>query len=371
MWSALYRSTQLTGHKRGLESDDDACDNEDEYIDVPDLGNPEESTAEQVRLLKASLESGMMPRLYRFNEGKPSTKVLDTLKVVQFIESVFSKPSLDVNKSSALREWGIRTLTLPNVKFPVDIETMRRFETSVLFDPSREYNQFAPLTEIWSELKRKGVITEELIVSIKQHFKSYCSTQRRKVSVYSNLILSRKEGEKSFVQKLHCDHSFGAGNELVLAIDLSGNQLKTRYYAGSINVKGFNKHLGQTGAQNARLMNVETGRGQCRTSLGRAYNLLLEACVQDKPIRYVEADAPCVIFDAGGLHSGNAVASPGPRVFFTIRTDHFHAAYGQYVRDRGDQDVWFPQKPIETLFELEADAHADCNRVIDKHSTEN
>ena len=321
------------------------CDREQEDIEV---GNPDESTDSQKRILEGALQMSLLARLYRRTSSGFETTELDASKVIRFVEGVFSDP-IDVSKTESLREWGIRTLR-PSTAFPVKVKTRWKFEKNQSFDTSREYNQFAPLPDLWEELNHMGVITPDLIRSIQDHFESFKANRGEQVTVYSNLILSRRPGEKSYIQKLHCDHTFGPGNELVLAIDLSGAKLRTRYYAGSTNVRGFNEQLEKTAPKNTRLMNAEVERGTCRTSLGRAYNLLLEACAQEKPIHYVEADAPMVIFDAGGLHSGNAVRSDGPRVFFTIRTARFHRDYGNYIRARGDQDVWFTQQDKRPLF---------------------
>jgi hypothetical protein len=81
----------------------------------------------------------------------------------------------------------------------------------------------------------------------------------------------------------------------------------------------------------------------------RVADMLVHAMAADKDVHYAEAPENGMIFDAGGLHSGNAVISDGPRVFWTFRTVQFHNQYTRDIREIGDQefmtqDTWFPQR---------------------------
>ena len=194
------------------------------------------------------------------------------------------------------------------------------------------------------------------------YFATFEKNTGEEVICVSNLVidqkLNAKGGRRADIQKLHVDHQHGAGNEVVVAVDVTGHPLRTRYFMGSHDVDAFSQ--GDADADGRRSLPFLQRLQKSQGALGslaaerplacnatRVADLLLNAVQIDRRIHYVEAPLNGMIFDAGGLHSGNAVVSNGPRVFWTFRTRRFHDAYTEEVQRglRGQiQDTWFPMR---------------------------
>ena len=102
-----------------------------------------------------------------------------------------------------------------------------------------------------------------------------------------NLIIAPlKRHERLVIQKLHVDHMYGPGNEVVVAIDFSGAALRSRYFTGSHDSKpfpwGFNRRLnrGRGG------LRVATSRGWHAAT--RVADMLVHAMAADKDVHYAK-----------------------------------------------------------------------------------
>lgn len=214
-----------------------------------------------------------------------------------------------------------------------DLSKLRtRTLTQRAFDSARTVTMFSSTRKAWSVFQKHGVITGDVIKFVKSYFaeeeQEYYDEDDQPY-LYANLILGQNKVGKT--QKFHADHDGEPFEELILAIDTGNSPLKTRYVMGShkINRINFPERLRDRSL---------SGRQRCDVARWRHAITFNDSTSSYKnPLFYTEADAPMIIFDAGALHSGNAVKTTGRRVFFTIRKKSFHqAGAGQSTH----VDVW-------------------------------
>lgn len=247
-----------------------------------------------------------------------------------------------LNSVETFKQLGICSFTYhsdPNIFGDLD-------QVQIAQNDGRRFSRFPNNSETWLRLKVN--IRDKITKFVLRYFGMFGRNKGEKIVCVSNLIITpfdRKQ--KLVIQKLHLDHMYGPGNEVVVAIDFSGAPLRSRYFTGSHDLehfsRGFNKRL--NGGQGSLGSHREPGVS-CNAT--RVADLLVHAIDAGRDIRYAEAPENGMIFDAGGLHSGNAVISNGPRVFWTFRTVQFHNRYTKDIREKGlqefmTQDTWFPQ----------------------------
>ncbi len=212
------------------------------------------------------------------------------------------------------QKWGLAVFQTDAIEIISPLKTTRIKE----HDETRQLQMFQNTGKIWSELRRANIIPDALV----QFILDVLDGSRETVHLYANIIIHVKPGAPP--QKFHADHAGGPHKEVVLAIDLSGSPLNTRYLMGSHLIPGVNF------AKNIR------GVAPC---LAR-WKHILEKANGTSSLSYVEATQHnMILFDAGGLHSGNHTdVACGPRVFFTFRHDEFHESGAGQTDD--DNDVW-------------------------------
>ena len=252
----------------------------------------------------------------------------------------------------------------------------------IAFDQSRNRQQINNLELVVIMLEKTGILTD----SLKTTISTYLNCEE--AACVSSLVLDTRnhEDESRGIQKLHHDHFLKARGEIVLAIDLGGHPLKTRYYMRSHRSMSHFENSSHTDiTNNTRNLKqaypeftIENGQEFCSASRLQVYlakyekEHALEEIRKEKEhadnlekygkehadalkvkqlgthVRYVEANGPILLFDAGGFHSGNAVFTTGNRLFLTFRSKAFRSDWKQYVKHNkfGSEDNWYPQKPV-------------------------
>lgn len=325
------------------------------------LANPQISAEALERRLKDSMNGDVLRRITdQANKNNKKRDSNNALVQVPSLESFKQKLELawqappggvggldDVKKFKKL---GICTFNYPaNPNLFVDLEKKPIPGTG----NERSFFRFKENKTAWSRLDRP--LREEIETFVKNYFASFEHNNGREIVGVSNLIISpvNRGDNKLVIQKLHLDHMYGYGHEVVVAIDFSGKPLLSRYFTASHRIPGFHSGF------NSRLNRGQGDLGShdepgvaCNTT--RVADMLIHAINTGVDINYVQAPSNGMVFDAGGLHSGNAVLSDGPRVFWTFRTASFHNKLTDDIRKTGDQDLanvdlWFPQVQREWL----------------------
>ena len=162
------------------------------------------------------------------------------------------------------------------------------------------------------------------------------------IVLWSCLNITARAGGGTGDQKVHVDHFDGAGNEVVLAIDLDYKPLNTRYFIGSHH--NHMKGLGVKGITDKQRRGGEA-QGKCKHRAGYEGTRITadtthilsrkHACVARRIHAYIQqrtVDATAemgvmrswmMLFDAGGLHAGGAVEPNGRRIFLTFKRRAF------------------------------------------------
>ena len=244
------------------------------------------------------------------------------------------------------------------------------------YNPSRSRQQVSDLPKLVSLLQKHNILTDNLTYEIVKYFESFEAEIGTFdfIEIVSCMILQPNLkrahsscNSASAIQNLHTDHLLGAGGELVLGVDLSGSDLGTRYYAGShlsmANIHDKNKARIYRLSRSLRDyhfdvkgLSVNFGENEnssARCSLAHLIHYLNFMWARnDGHPRYVEGQCPALLFDAGGLHSGNANNSEGPRLFLTVRTNKFSREWLKFTSHavHGTTDTWHPQRPRVLLF---------------------
>ena len=225
--------------------------------------------------------------------------------------------------------------------------------TDVSSNDGRKFQHYKENKKTWSTLPYE--LKNQIETFIVNYFGKFDKNKGQDIVGVSNLIITPDTTKETpVIQKLHLDHMWGAGNEVVVAIDVSGKALRTRYFTGSHDNAALAADFNRRHNRPHRDLGNHREQGvACNAQ--RVADLLIKSIEQNTETRYTEANTNGMIFDAGGLHSGNAVVSDGPRVFWTFRTNTFHTDYTRKIHDgTGErelafQDTWFPMQPDQHI----------------------
>ena len=241
--------------------------------------------------------------------------------------------------------------------------SLRWKHNAVNFDPSRNRRQLTTLYPLVDLLQRERILTPHIVKIIQ----GYVGDSNHMECVSALFINARgNEEEGSAVQMLHWDnyvdnspdpeHSGQShGGEVVLALDLGGNPLRTRFYMGShickANANNGYKDTITTLSRNLTSVPQLADRkhGTSRTSLARLLVMLIQCFKRKHQLEYIDAPCDMILFDAGGFHSGGATDSRSPRMFLTFRSKKFRQSLQEYLNTTTSltEDNWFVQRAVK------------------------
>ena len=331
------------------------------------ITNINESTPMQVGFIEKSLLNVSSSLLKEIYEILLPDEVGDPTELKKYIDEVYNaqgrtkelKEDSMKNELETLQQNGIVALYPDSTALEgfqrafhkAQHENVLKWKNKgVKFDPSRSRSQLNQLSPLVQMLQDTGILTPYIVKLIQQY------VEGEDVACVSALFVSNRvqEDEAVAIQTLHWDNYVAVQGEVVLALDVGGADLNTRYYMGS--------HLCKPNANNA--MDSQTGKiaralknephyderedQQLRHSLARLLTMLIKCSQANKPLKYIEAHCPMALFDAGGLHSGGATTSTNDRLFLTFRSAHFRRELKSYLKNnqRGIIDNWYPQSPV-------------------------
>ena len=309
-----------------------ACDDEFISVDAPDL-----ATTQAHQLLAYTLVDDILKYLDSREYTADAVK-----KYVAQIFNVFGPQMQLDHQLETMRDWGV--LPIPPEERAI-IESRDAVWQLTTKSPRntvvahRDVAQYTPLSDLLQTVCKTGLLKTWHLDVLSAYLCGDVDGEEgvfddSQIKCVSNLVLNRKAGGEGQIQKLHTDHRQGSGVEVIVAFDLSGNALKTRCYAGTSKLgTGFAETVMKTsqpyrrplqGIASALTANADNTESMC--SATRAIQTVIEGLKRGgAAIRYVEVDTPMMMFDAGGLHSGNTTDSDGPRIFLTFRNPR--AAY--------------------------------------------
>ena len=346
--SAFERASRLSygTTKREREDDDEVCPSKRITLDDT-LGSLEARIANPQVMFKnlyVRIRDAMNDDILRQLATKASLEAPNAADFARKLDSLWTPAPIGaLGDVATFRDLGICSFAYPPA--PSIYADLRKQQVSG--NDGRTFAHFVDNNETWRRLD--PALRDKLTAFVLEYFATFPQNHGQDVIGVSNLIITPADRNKKLViQKLHLDHMYGFGHEVVVAIDFSGEALRSRYFTGSHRIDGFswgfnrrlNKGQGDLGSHS------EPGLA-CNAS--RVADMLVHAMNSNIDVRYAEAPSNGMVFDAGGLHSGNAVFSKGPRVFWTFRTAAFHNKYTRDIREIGErefmtQDTWFPQR---------------------------
>jgi hypothetical protein len=196
------------------------------------------------------------------------------------------------------------------------------------FDEARSTSQYSSTIDAWKIFRKHGVVTDAVVKYI-QDYMAEGEDEEDKIYLYANLILNQNKTNMG-AQKLHADHNGEPFKEVILAVDIGGFPLKTRYLMRSHTQGSINTPQ--------RIRGVR-GTPKANCNLARTSSVVR----QDKLVKYVVCESAVMLFDAGGLHGGSCVSTEADRVFFTFRRKSFH---DNGAGQNDTTDVWGKAKPV-------------------------
>ena len=305
-----------------------ACDDEFISVDAPDL-----ATTQAHQLLAYTLVDDIL----KYLDSREYTA--DAVKVKEYVTQIFNVfgPQMQLDHPlETMRDWGVLPIEPEEGSIIECRDAVRKLKTQNPRNTQvahRDVAQYTPLSDLLQKVCETGLLTTRHLDVLSAYLCGDVDGEEgafddSQIKCVSNLVLNRKAGGKDQIQKLHTDHRQGPGVEVIVAFDLSGNALKTRCYAGTSRLgtefaeavmkPGHMTRRPLQGIASALTANANNAESMC--SATRAIQTVIEGLNRGGvAIRYVEVDTPMMMFDAGGLHSGNTTNSDGPRIFLTFR----------------------------------------------------
>lgn len=264
----------------------------------------------------------------------------------------------------SLLEQGLVPLNFPQYKLDSaqkQLLDMGPMQQVILVEGRSKFSQFRSLAKsvkLLRILRECGLLNDDVLEAIE----GYIDTKQQddEVVCYSHLEIIYTHNQTP--QKLHRDHfADDERQEVVFAVDLSGNPLATRVFSnthGGVKkdrsycdtmrelIRRFPKAFPDDRPLSDLPRSIDAAE---RCQAMRLLSTMLTNFEADKYMTYTEVQTPGMLFDAGSFHSGGLPSLGTIRLFLTFRSKHFY--------DNGsglaDNDTWFadkqPHVPIRNI----------------------